>query len=90
VASALLPELSAKSKAIEIYSSSDKEDVISMNEFHMIRNFFIQKRQYGWCVVQDILHMDMDDAHIRHSHASILANEFANRYYGFQYDSFYI
>ena len=80
VASNLLNEFSAKSKAIEAYLvNPEKVDSITMNEFHVLRNFFIQKRQYGWYIVQDILHMDMDDNHTSHSHASTLVNDFVNR-----------
>lgn len=80
VASALLQEFSAKSKTIAYMANTENGALITMNEFHMLRNFFIQKRQYGWYIIQDILHMDMDDSHGSHSHASTLANDFINRY----------
>jgi len=76
-----LNEFSTKSKAIEAYlANPEKVDSITMNEFHVLRNFFIQKRQYGWYIVQDILHMDMDNNHDSHSYASVLANDLVNRY----------
>eukprot|EP01036_Dinobryon_divergens_P028203 gene28203-37107_t len=79
VASALLPEFSAKSKTIEAYTANSKNgELITINEFHTLRNFFFQKRQYGWFIVQDILHMDLDDSHSSHSQASALANDFVN------------
>ena len=80
VASALLPEFSAKSKTIEACIANSKHGgLIALNEFHTLRNFFFQKRQYGWFIIQDILHMDLDDSHSGHSQASTLTNEFVNR-----------